>query len=136
MKSHRVGLIVLAVVLGLAVMPAFAQGPFPPPVNYAPAAEGMHSTYSGAIGGYQYARAYFDSMRAASEMTNYGWQFVGVNQVPRAAGGGAWITAARAAQSSAPVMALGFMPTYMYGYSQQMMYDRACSYATYGCGPQ
>ena len=65
-------------------------------------------------------------------MTSYGWQFVGVNQVPRAAGGGVWVTAARAAP---PLIAIGMVPRAMYGYSQQMVYDRACQYAAYGCGP-
>jgi len=126
-KTHRIGLLVLVIVLGLAVMPAFAQGPFPPPPMVPPPLEGMRTVYSNPnipIGGQQYMRTFMQNWQQASDVTNYGWQILGHRTVPN---GGLWITAARSATYTAPAMAVGFTPAFMYDYSNQMAWDRACA---------
>lgn len=111
MKAHRIGLVVLVLVLGLSAIPAMAQGPFPPPPGYPPQVEGWHSTYSGAIGGYQYMRTYMQNWQAVSEITDYGWQVLGHRYVSNGAGmSGLYITAARSATYTTPMLGFGLVP--------------------------
>jgi len=94
--------------------------------------EGWRSTYSQPIGGYQYMRTYMQNWQQLSDVTDYGWSVLGHRAVYN---GGVWVTAARAAQSTAPVWGMSMVPAVVYDYSQQVSYDWACAGTPGGCGP-